>query len=82
MELDFNKVIYSILILLVGFFLRDLYSWIKKKILREKPRISVGHICKRRSAFNTNPRNYKFDNIITLQNIDTEPIYDVELYVM
>ena len=82
MKINLNQLIYSIILIVIGIFLRDVYAWIKKHLFKIQPKISVNHICKWRSAYNTNPRNYKFENNIILQNIDTEPLYDVQLYVM
>ena len=78
MDLTLKQIIYYSLTLLLGIFLRDIYSWFKGKIFKgEKPRISINYSCKWFSTSPTTPREYKFKCNLMVKNIDTIPIYDV-----
>ena len=81
MKFDITKIIYGLLIAILVIFFKDIYSLIKSKFVKvENPRVSINYECKWRSTFGTNPRNYKFISHLIVQNINTEPIYDIDIY--
>lgn len=81
MVFDITNLLYGLISAVLIFFLKDIYLWIKGKISKSKPRISINFNCKWRSAYGTNPRNYKFVNELYIQNIDDESIYDIDIFI-
>lgn len=73
-------VLYAMINLLAGFFLRDAYNYVKRKYIKgDKPKMTIGFDVAFSSSHGTNPRIYNFRRAIKIQNIDTLPIYDVEV---
>jgi hypothetical protein len=81
MKIDIYTIIYTLGIGLLGYFLRDIYNFIKKKLIKgDKPKTSLSYSYRHKSTSGTYPRNYSFNSIILFKNIDTEPIYEVKIY--
>ncbi|GJM29234.1 MAG: hypothetical protein DHS20C17_18690 [Cyclobacteriaceae bacterium] len=80
MEIDFAKILYTLAIAVIGFFLRDFYNWIKTKLFKgSRPKVIFTYSYSHKGSSGTNPRNYRFEGIITIENIDKESIYDLNL---
>ncbi len=80
MEDTLTKILYTVLIGLIGYFTRDIYNYLKRKFIKStKPKIVVEYNYRARSAHGTNPRLYKFLGQLLIQNIDTQPVYKLEL---
>ncbi len=81
MKIDIYTIIYTLGIGLFGYFLRDIYNFIKKKFIKgDTPKTSLRYSYRHKSTSGTYPRNYSFNSKILFKNIDTEPIYDVKIY--
>jgi hypothetical protein len=81
MEFDITKIIYPIITAILGFFLRDIYTFFKKKLSKENsPKISLKYNYGYYSARSADPRIYKFKSKLIVHNIDTIPVYDVEIF--
>lgn len=80
MKIDIYTIIYTLGIGLLGYFLRDIYNFIKKKCIKgDKPKTSLNYTYRHKSTSGTYPRNYTFNSKVHFKNIDTEPIYAVEI---
>ena len=81
MDPTIKKIIESVTILFVGYFLRDLYIWLKKLLVpKKKPKIFVEYTYNHKSTTGTYPRNYEFKSHLVIHNIDSETIYNVKVY--
>jgi hypothetical protein len=80
MEDTITKILYTILIGLIGYFTRDVYNYLKRKFIKStKPKIVLEYNYRARSAHGTNPRLYKFLGTLLIQNIATQPVYSLQL---
>ncbi len=80
MEITIYSVLYTLGIGLFGYFLRDIYNYIKKRTLKgTKPKTILNHSYRHKYAVGTNPRVYTFESKIVFKNIDTEPVYDITI---
>lgn len=80
MRIDLSSILYTLGIGLLGYFLRDIYNFIKKKLIKgDKPRTSLRYSYRHKSTSGTNPRKYTFYSKIKFKNIDTQPLYDVNI---
>ena len=82
MTFDFINIIYGLITALILFFSKSIYRGIKGIFSKGTPMVSINYECKWRSAYGTNPRNYKFESKLTIQNIDILPIYDIQIYLI
>jgi hypothetical protein len=69
MEINIYTIIYTLGIGLLGYFLRDIYN----------PRKTLRYSYQHKTTSGTYPRIYTFKNRIHFKNIDTQPIYEVEI---
>ena len=80
MEDNLTKILLALLIGLIGYFTRDIYNFVKRKIIRSrKPKVVLEYTVKANSSHGMNPRLYKFIGNLLIQNIDTKPIYKLRL---
>jgi len=80
MELNIYTILYTLVIGLLGYFLRDLYNYAKKKTIRaEKPKNSLKYSYGHKMTSGTYPRMYSFNSSLIFKNIDTEPFYDITI---
>ncbi|WKK81393.2 hypothetical protein [Marivirga arenosa] len=80
MNIDFEKLLYTLLVAVIGFFLRDAYNWIKHKFFKgDRPKVTFMYIYRHKRTQGTNPRMYDFEGTLIIENIDKESIYDLNL---
>ena len=80
MEENLTKILYTILIGLIGYFTRDVYNYFKRKFFKStKPKLVLEYSYKGGSAHGINPRLYRFFGKLLIQNIDAQPIYNLRL---
>jgi len=80
MNIDFEKLLYALLIAVIGFFLRDAYNWLKSKFFKgDRPKITFTYSYRHSGTQGGSPRLYNFEGTLILNNIDKESIYDVNL---
>ncbi|MBE0649428.1 MAG: hypothetical protein IH595_01175 [Bacteroidales bacterium] len=73
-------ILTGLLILVVGFFLRDIYNYLKRKFIKsQKPKVALEYIVRASGAHSSNPRIYEFKSWLFVQNIDIEPIYNLKI---
>ena len=81
--MDINTILFSLGVGVAGYFLRDIYNYSKKKFFKgSSPKTSLKYEFRHRATGGTNPRRYTFISELTFKNIDTIPIYDVELFLI
>ncbi|MFC2092566.1 hypothetical protein ACFLSV_01575 [Bacteroidota bacterium] len=73
-------LITSLITLILGLIIRDLYKWIKSKLIKggNKPKIYIEFKCRHTSSQGLNPRTYNYESKLSITNIDNESIYNVE----
>ena len=76
------QVVLSLFVLVMGFFLRDIYEWIKEVLKRRKPKLVVSFKCEHHRTYGTFPRNYEFRNHLALENLDEENLYYIKVYLI
>ncbi|MGM0579979.1 MAG: hypothetical protein ACQETL_04830 [Bacteroidota bacterium] len=80
MNIDFEKLLYTLLIAVIGFFLRDAYNWLKSKFFKgDRPKITFTYSYRHRGTQGGSPRLYNFEGTLIINNIDKESIYDLSL---
>lgn len=78
MKFDIYKALYTLLIGLLGYFLRDVYNWTKRKLIKGvRPKLSIKYTFRHTATLGTHPRMYTFESLMVVQNIDTRPIYNI-----
>ncbi len=82
MVFDFLNIVYGLITAAILVFSKYIYRSLKSLIIKEKPKVLIHYVCKWRSTYGTNPRNYKFVTNLTIQNIDVFPIYDIEVFLI
>lgn len=74
------KIAIGLTIGLLGFFLRDVYNYVKRKfIISKKPKVVLEYEVSRKGTHGSNPIIYKFRSILLIQNIDTIPVYNLRV---
>lgn len=77
----FIKIIIGLSIGLIGFFLRDVYNYVKRKFIKsKKPKVVLEYEVIAKGAHGSSPRIYEFKSILLIQNIDTIPIYNLRIF--
>ena len=80
MEVNIYTIIYTLGIGLLAYFLRDIYNFIKKKLIKgDRPRTMLRYSYQHKITSGTYPRVYTFKSNIHFKNIDTQPIYEVAI---
>ena len=77
-----SKILISLFVVVIGFFLRDVYEWIKIYVKNKKPKLSLRHEAKINRVYGTNPRNYEFASRLSLQNIDEMNLYNIQIVLI
>jgi len=76
----FIKVAIGLAIGLLGFFLRDVYNYLKRKYIKsKKPKVVLEYEVTAKGAHGSNPRIYEFKSNLIIQNIDTIPVYNLRV---
>lgn len=75
------NIIIGLAIGLLGFFLRDVYNYVKRKFIKsKKPKVVLEYEVITKGAHGSNPRIYEFRSNLLIQNIDTIPVYNLKVY--
>ena len=74
------KIAIGLAIGLLGFFLRDVYNYVKRKFIKsKKPKVVLEYEVTAKGAHGSNPRIYEFRSNFLIQNIDTIPVYNLRV---
>lgn len=80
MEMNIKTILYTLVVGLISYFLRDLYGYVKRQVIKgDKPKLSLNHSYRHKMTHGTNPRLYRFKSSLIIKNIDTIPLYDVQI---
>lgn len=80
MEINIYTIIYTLVIGLLSYFLRDIYNFLKKKLIKDdRPRTTLRYSYQHNMTSGTHPRVYTFKSHIHFKNIDNQPIYEVAI---
>ncbi len=83
-EIDPNvkQILMLIISSIIGFFLRDLYDWLKGKLIKgETLKLKVTYKQRHHSTLAGNPHpKYLFQGVLWIQNNDVVPLFNVKVF--